>query len=346
MKILKPIITNIILILFLFYLNNNVAYAYTEQTNCIVSEVKIEEQGQILGYGDTLHLSCKIESEYQIDKVVFWISTYSKNVSFDMEYDINSGKYIKNQILNEDMLEAAYRTFLIDIWYIKDGKKYNETVYTDKDFPEQCFVFNNNCKNNNHLYDNGKITKLVTCKDDGIKTYTCSVCGSTKIEYIPASENYHKIVIDNAIEVSYINNGFTEGSHCSICGKIIKEQKLIPKLLNIINKNQKITVKKNNYTYKSKSFKNKKITFKIKPKVLGKCKISYKIKQYPKNAKKYISVNNSGKVILKKGIKKGKYKISVIASESKEYQRTGRTNIKTTIIQYKKAVKTITIKIK
>jgi len=37
-----------------------------------------------------------------------------------------------------------------------------------------------------HIYDTGKIIKAATCKDAGVKTYTCSVCKATKTEAIPA----------------------------------------------------------------------------------------------------------------------------------------------------------------
>ena len=35
-----------------------------------------------------------------------------------------------------------------------------------------------------HTWDSGKITKAATCKEAGIKTYTCTVCGETKTETI------------------------------------------------------------------------------------------------------------------------------------------------------------------
>ena len=35
-----------------------------------------------------------------------------------------------------------------------------------------------------HSYDNGKVTKEATCKEEGVKTYTCTVCGATKTEAI------------------------------------------------------------------------------------------------------------------------------------------------------------------
>lgn len=325
MKILKRISIMACIILTILSFSYIPVYAYTE-SDCILSEVKIDEEGQVLGYGDTLHMSCKVISNYKIDKVVFWIRTLSKNISFDMEYDINTEKYIKNQVLNADMLETTYSTFSVDIWYNKDGKQCIQSAYGDTDFLEQDFVFNNNCKSNNHLYNDGVITKSASCQYEGIKTYTCSVCNTSKTEDIPKIN--HIIVIDNSIPATYTKNGLTKGSHCSVCGTVIEAQKSIPKLSQ---KKQEITLKKNNYTFKAKSLKNKKSTFSINAKVLGKCKLKYTIKQYPKNAKKYISVNKLGKVTLKKGIKKGKYKISITAIASKEYL---------------KAVKTISITIK
>ena len=38
-----------------------------------------------------------------------------------------------------------------------------------------------------HTYDDGKITKAPTETADGVKTFTCTVCGATKIEKIPAT---------------------------------------------------------------------------------------------------------------------------------------------------------------
>ena len=63
----------------------------------------------------------------------------------------------------------------------------------------------------------------------------------------------------------------------------------------------------------------------------AKGKLSYKISRYPKKGKKYITVSKSGKVTLKKGARKGTYKVTVSAAA------TG---------VYKKATKVITLVVK
>lgn len=69
-----------------------------------------------------------------------------------------------------------------------------------------------------HNFGNGKVTKKATCKATGIKTYTCSVCGETKIETIAKTGHTYKNVVTKA---TLSKNGKIE-SKCSVCGKVSK----------------------------------------------------------------------------------------------------------------------------
>ena len=75
-----------------------------------------------------------------------------------------------------------------------------------------------------HKYDDGKITKQPTCTKDGEKTFTCD-CGDTYTETIPAKG--HTAVTDKAVPATCTTDGKTEGSHCSVCGEVIKAQTVI-----------------------------------------------------------------------------------------------------------------------
>ncbi len=64
----------------------------------------------------------------------------------------------------------------------------------------------------NHNWDAGVVTKEPTCKDTGIKTYTCKDCGETKTESI-AKTNDHKYG-------DWVKDTATDHKHiCEVCGK-------------------------------------------------------------------------------------------------------------------------------
>ena len=83
-----------------------------------------------------------------------------------------------------------------------------------------------NLSSTGHAWDNGKITREATCTTDGQRTYTCATCKNTKTESI--SKTGHKEVKDVAVSATCENTGKTEGSHCSVCGTVIKKQETIP----------------------------------------------------------------------------------------------------------------------
>lgn len=76
-----------------------------------------------------------------------------------------------------------------------------------------------------HDWDEGKITKAATCEEKGVKTYTCRTCKKTRTEDIPALG--HKAVTDVAVAATCETDGKTEGSHCSVCGKVLVKQETV-----------------------------------------------------------------------------------------------------------------------
>lgn len=75
-----------------------------------------------------------------------------------------------------------------------------------------------------HSYT-AKVTKAATCTAEGVKTYTCS-CGASYTEKI--AKTAHKAVTDSAVAATCTREGKTQGSHCSVCGTVLKVQQKIP----------------------------------------------------------------------------------------------------------------------
>lgn len=150
-----------------------------------------------------------------------------------------------------------------------------------------------------------------TCITAGYKEYTCSRCNENYSELISMTK--HKIVLDKAVSATYTANGKTKGSHCSVCGKVIKPQRTIAKKklakptsvkATAMSKSFKLNWKKVSgakgyeiqYSYKSNFSGAKKITVKsgnatsqTVKKLIGKKKVSIRIRAYynDKNGKAY-----------------------------------------------------------
>lgn len=61
----------------------------------------------------------------------------------------------------------------------------------------------------NHTWDDGKVTTAAICGKDGVKTYTCTKCGATKTEVIPAPGKTHKW------------EKRSDGTYkCTVCGEV------------------------------------------------------------------------------------------------------------------------------
>jgi len=66
-----------------------------------------------------------------------------------------------------------------------------------------------------------------TCTAGGYTTHTCSVCSDRYTSDVTAATS-HNAVIDAAVEATCTKTGLTEGSHCGVCGEVIKAQEVVP----------------------------------------------------------------------------------------------------------------------
>lgn len=65
-----------------------------------------------------------------------------------------------------------------------------------------------------------------TCTKDGQIVYHCLWCDATETEII-SSPGHHE-VIDSAVPPTETSTGLTEGSHCDVCGEVLRPQHVIP----------------------------------------------------------------------------------------------------------------------
>ena len=79
-----------------------------------------------------------------------------------------------------------------------------------------------------HKWDKGQVTTKPTCTEPGVKTYTCTVCKTTKTETI--DKTGHDPIAVPGKEPTCTETGLTEGSKCKRCEKILTAQETIPAL--------------------------------------------------------------------------------------------------------------------
>lgn len=78
-----------------------------------------------------------------------------------------------------------------------------------------------------HAFGEWEIVKQATCKDAGEIVRACSICSETEKESIPKNDA-HTPVTDSAVPATCKDTGLTEGSHCSVCNKVLVAQETVP----------------------------------------------------------------------------------------------------------------------
>ncbi len=195
----------------------------------------------------------------------------------------------------------------------------------------------------------------------------CLVCDTVLVEQKVTEKLAHTPVTDGAVAATCTKTGLTEGSHCKVCGEVLKAQKTTDKLAHKASapvkelikeatytapgsynevvycadchaklsstekaieqlkpQGQKIKVNKEtkSKTYKAKSVKKAKKSFRISA-TAPSGKLTYK----KLSGSSRITVGKSGKITVKKGTKKGTYKVRVkiYAPGTAEYKAVNKT---------------------
>lgn len=170
-------------------------------------------------------------------------TTVTVNQTTDQKIQLNgadSASYTRDEgTRNTDtgLLDNAKREEMKDT--ALDAKKSYQIERKDSDM-----VLSTSSKNNNdydevvqktpadhkHTWDSGKVTKAATCKETGVKTYTCSGCGQTKTETI-AKTTTHKWSAWKTVTAAKVGVKGSKQRTCSVCGKT--ETAVIPALSNV-----------------------------------------------------------------------------------------------------------------
>ncbi len=152
------------------------------------------------------------------------------------EYDEDGHYYVCSEC--GEMVEETYVAHEAGD-YVSDGNSASSTHHNS------CTHCGTTLESEEHSWDEGVVSKEATCTEDGVMTYTCSVCGETRTEVIPMTghttdtshyeydDNGHYYVcsecgakLDETYEShtsslgDYISSGDGEGgSHYKVCSK-------------------------------------------------------------------------------------------------------------------------------
>ena len=141
-------------------------------------------------------------------------SDYLKNTFFDVgvdpgvEYSYSViAVDIRRVVSRIDMMGLPhYNSYILDA-YIFDPIPVAEGTIKIPIDPSKC----------SHTYTS-TVTAEPTCTADGETTYTCTICGDTYTEPIPATGNH--VDDNNDGKCDTCNQKMTGGKHCKYCGKI------------------------------------------------------------------------------------------------------------------------------
>ena len=209
-------------------IKNNAANKYLTNSNGNVNGTTLDcSKQQIWKFVRQSDNSYKLISAYDngaMDVKDYATSGSGTNVQMNSSWDTNAQKfyiyyvnksYYFKPVCADLALDLSNKTSNLEVW----GAGFNWN-------PQKFSIEKVNTNDIGvHKFSTWTTTKNATCTQVGTKSRKCTVCGKTETQTI--AKTGHKSVTDKAIPATCTTDGKTEGSHCSVCGAVIKAQDTI-----------------------------------------------------------------------------------------------------------------------
>lgn len=131
-----------------------------------------------------------------------------KNTTIKTDAVIKNGSTVIASTANATTVKVICKTHSFGAWDKADNNNHKHTCTA-------CGT----AESSAHTWNGGTITKTATCKETGVKTYTCTVCNATKTETIATTTNHTFGNWTQTKEPTCTAKG-TESRICSICQKV------------------------------------------------------------------------------------------------------------------------------
>jgi hypothetical protein len=131
-----------------------------------------------------------------------------KNTTIKTDVVIKNGSTVIVSTANATTVKVICKTHSFGAWSKADNNNHKHTCTA-------CGT----AESSAHTWNGGTITKAATCKETGVKTYTCTVCNATKTEAISTTTNHTFGNWTQTKEPTCTAKG-TESRTCSICQKV------------------------------------------------------------------------------------------------------------------------------
>ena len=195
--------------------DDNIKRNTSDTTGPTISDFVLQENGQTLTIGDTIHVSVKVEDESEISSV----TAFTTDPIATFTYNKNSGRWEWTYTFSERNREGTFK--IESLWAYDEFGNRSASIY-----PTESVKYIDPDHQHTPVTDPAVAP---TCTETGLTEGShCSVCGKTLTAQQVVPAKGHTPVTDKAVAATCTKSGLTEGSHCSVCNAILTAQQTVP----------------------------------------------------------------------------------------------------------------------